>query len=128
MGDVRDTEDSFEEVQVCFIYTCSLEEGRVTSVSVEMEEHPLSDNQEFNVEYEHYSSYCVDPGSTKTVFAQSAERAERIIRHLVCPPDDHLSWDITVYDKDYNVVSEDDSSYSYLNAIERPGIAKAEVV
>ena len=119
--------DVLKQVSFCFEYRCSFNKEGIVNFYIEYKVYSeKEDLKKFYISYEHFSSHAFDAGGTKEVYAKSAEMAEGLVAHMVYPPEDGLSWDMTVYDGDYNVISEDNSSCSYLNAIERPGIAKAK--
>ena len=108
-------------------YTCSVKDGIVQGFSESIKELPLDEKlKEYSVSYEHFSSNCIDPGSSKMVLATDVDNAIYICSSVTYPPDDYISWSFEVYSREDNEHYSDESSCSYLNAIERPGIAKCE--
>jgi len=113
--------------EYCTEYTCLFKDGVVQSyISKEIESPSQDILKKYSVSYEHFSSSCVDVGSSKKVLAKNVEDAIIICSMDTSPPDDYLSWSFEVYSLEDDEHYSDESSCSYLNAIERPGIAKCE--
>jgi len=109
------------------IYTCKIEDGKIESYSKTNNYLKAEKNLKlFNVSYEHYSSFLVDTGGNETILAKNADEARSICSQAIYPPEEGLSWSFKVYDEEKEEYYSDNSPYSYVEAIENPGIARAE--
>ena len=83
----------------------------------------------FRVSYEFYGMGIVDSGSYIDVLASNFEESISIASNYLSPPEDGTSWSFESYDIENKFyMDEIGSPYSYLNAVERPGIAAAEAM
>jgi len=121
-------EDDVYISRECFdVYKCYVKDGMVTSYVSDKEYLDINRDElkKYSVSYEYFSSWLVDTGSSKTVWAKNPDEAISVCAMISSGPDENMSWSFSVMDDDGNFY-DDDSSCSYLNAIERPGIAAAE--
>lgn len=87
------------------------------------EDIDLSTLNEYDVSYKCYCSYFFDPGSTCSVFAENKEEAVDILIAVKDSPEDG---EIYSYSVNYEPIGS--QRYSYLEAVENPGIARAEAM